>query len=253
MFDDILGSSNTTHAASFLKYYNSNKGSSSPHSSAVTTSNDNVSLMTSMIARLGILEKAQTKLKLDIVEKDLYIDKLTKENTLLLIEKKKNNNNNNKQQEVFNNNNRSLFNNNNRSSGVLLGGGLINDNNDLLEPLTPRMGHSNDIIIENDNLKSKIEEMEKFLSDYGLTWVGGKDGCIITPREEEIQDSGPDYKKEKILFCSPLKKSGISVTANNDGDTKRLKTEIDTNRLIKQLKYLTGIDRLYFFMCLCTK
>ena len=33
-----------------------------------------------------------------------------------------------------------------------------------------------DLREERDNFKSQVEEMKKFLSDYGLNWVGGEAG-----------------------------------------------------------------------------
>ena len=36
--------------------------------------------------------------------------------------------------------------------------------------------HIAKLTVERDNFKQQVEEMTKFLSDYGLKWVGGEGG-----------------------------------------------------------------------------
>ena len=53
--------------------------------------------------------------------------------------------------------------------------------------------------VERDRYKQQCEEMTKFLSDYGLKWVGGEagqregtfDGQAI---KEELKFQGPSYR-----------------------------------------------------------
>ena len=56
--------------------------------------------------------------------------------------------------------------------------------------------HIAKLTVERDNYKSQCEEMTKFLSDYGLKWVGGDGG----QREGQFDNQAI---KEELKFQGP--------------------------------------------------
>ena len=55
------------------------------------------------------------------------------------------------------------------------------------------------LTVERDNYKQQVAEMTKFLSDYGLKWVGGdggqREGAFDAKQiTEELKFQGPQYR-----------------------------------------------------------
>lgn len=68
---------------------------------------------------------------------------------------------------------------------------------------------------ENKALKGQIAEMEAFLNDYGLVWVGYRDDCAGS---ENLENSIWFDMKHMIIA---LKELNESVTANNKHEIVR--------------------------------
>jgi hypothetical protein len=86
---------------------------------------------------------------------------------------------------------------------------------------------------ENASLKQKISEMESFLADYGLTWVGGSTSG----------ERGSDNNNPSILYTESVNGSegGEIFPLLGGGVAPPPDVRIDTKRLISQLKYLNDV------------
>lgn len=77
---------------------------------------------------------------------------------------------------------------------------------------------------ENDSLKSKIEDMEKFLLDYGLVWVGNEN-CGDSDKDEKIDSDGVsfhDFSSKITGLNSVIHQEPAAVVTEGDGRRGRL-------------------------------
>jgi hypothetical protein len=115
----------------------------------------------------------------------------------------------------------------------------LKEKDDLIHELT----ESKDVIIshgvdvgrvdklesENSSLRRKVREMETFLDDYGLKWVGS--GGEL----EKVHSTTTVSSSDDMIDLS-------TTTISNEDIPELVSTGVDTARLIKQIQYLNSIS-----------
>ena len=211
----------------------------------ISNSNNNnsssSSLITSMASRLSALEKSHKKMRMELVQKEKECLKmkrkcqlLTKENANLrqLYQKETDSGEKNEEDD-------SSTSNNNKDRHYYEGKVAMEENNDtkIRYHGLPTISMADNIIdleSKNQRLRNQVHEMESFLKDYGLVWVGRNHGAnnhveapkpqidfaILFSRLDELNELAGAGKKvvqvkgKKAVFG---RKEGIPLSVYKDG------------------------------------
>lgn len=100
----------------------------------------------------------------------------------------------------------------------------------LAEANSRKFDAETDLELENDRLRCQVQEMEAFLADYGLIWVGNT--------EESDSDSGFSWKNfQKVSYFTFRLKFELFVVDESGIDWRKIVNNLH------ELNELAGIDR----------